>query len=118
MIGPARFSHIETCAREVCHTFRVKDELDERLATLGSLDDMLGLLRAELAELTETKESAETASKIVGKKKQDYRALLDSLDVTKAKRLIIARENSLKSVKASLKKARERKAAEAGGKMS
>ena len=52
MLGPVRFDHIETCAREVCHTFRLKDDMATSIATLTSLDDILASLRAELASLT------------------------------------------------------------------
>lgn len=103
MLGPIRFDHIKTCAGEVCHIFRIKDELEESIATLGSLDDMLSLLRSELAEHIGQKE------KSVGHvKKQDYKALADTQDLAKAKRLITARENSIKSVQALLRKAKEK----------
>ncbi|KAJ2965908.1 hypothetical protein NUW54_g13960 [Trametes sanguinea] len=49
MLGPARFDHIELCAREVCRTFRLKDDMATSIATLSSLDDILASLRAELA---------------------------------------------------------------------
>lgn len=101
MLGPVRFTHIEDCTREVCQAFRTKDELEDCIATLGTLDDMLALLRSELAELNGTKQNTNSEAK----KKQDYKALLD---LSKAKRLVTARENSIKSVQASLLKAKEK----------
>ncbi|KAI0629426.1 ribosomal protein S5 domain 2-like protein [Trametes polyzona] len=118
MLGPARFDHIETCTREVCRAFRLKDDMATCIATLTSLDDILASLRAELASLT-------TPSKVDGpseaatstdpdvivavpakKGRPSYAALEESLDIAKAKRLITARENSIKSVKLALQKAR------------
>ncbi|KAI1791191.1 ribosomal protein S5 domain 2-like protein [Ganoderma leucocontextum] len=110
MLGPARFDHIETCAREVCRTFRIKDDVATCVATLTSLDDILASLRAELASITAARSTSEPApSTSVGRKKpaaNTYAALEESLDVAKAKRLITARENSIKSVKQALQKAR------------
>ncbi len=110
MLGPARFDHIETCAREVCRTFRLKDDVATCVATLSSLDDILASLRAELASITAAKSAPEAApSTSVATKKSTtntYAALGESLDVAKAKRLITARENSIKSVKQALKKVR------------
>ena len=114
MLGPARFEHIETCAREVCRTFRLKDDVATCMATLASLDDILASLRAELASITATKSASGPAqAQASGTKKpaaNSYAALEESLDVVKAKRLITARENSIKSVKQALKKAREKDA--------
>ncbi|KAI0758494.1 ribosomal protein S5 domain 2-like protein [Trametes elegans] len=142
MLGPARFDHIETCAREVCRTFRLKDDMSTCIATLISLDDILASLRAELAALTAApaKPSGDTAAGpapaqadggsgsvtappvpstgggsaitpiVVGEKKSrpSYAALEESLDLAKAKRLVTARENSIRSVKQALQKARIR----------
>ncbi|KAH8087808.1 ribosomal protein S5 domain 2-like protein [Cristinia sonorae] len=96
MLGPVRFSHIEKCAREVCRTFRQKEDMEECITTLTSLDDILATLRAELALSTST-----------ARKDQDYGALLESLDTKRAKRLIAARENSIKAVKLALQKCKE-----------
>lgn len=104
MLGPARFSHIETCAREVSRAFRVQDEVEECVATLTNLDDILASLRAELANLTEVKGAAHEKS---ARKKHDYADLQKTLNLSKAKRLVAARENAIKSVKVSLQKAQE-----------
>lgn len=123
MLGPVRFSHFETCAREVCRTFRLKDDMESYVATLTSLDDILASLRAELAELLAKKEPPEsssadgapdstpsqsptTTSTVAGtsRKAPNYKELQTSLDVNKAKRLITARESSIKSVKNALKR--------------
>ena len=102
MLGPVRFEHVETCAREVCRTFRLKDDMATCIATLTSLDDILASLRSELSALTPSDEGTPDPSK---KPAPSYAALEQSLDVTKAKRLITARENSIKSVKLALAKA-------------
>ncbi|KAI0645180.1 ribosomal protein S5 domain 2-like protein [Trametes meyenii] len=114
MLGPARFDHIETCTREVCHTFRLKDDMATSIATLTSLDDILASLRAELASITssqpgpdrETPRDDTPTTITVKKTSASYIALEESLDISKAKRLITARENSIKSVKQALRKAR------------
>ena len=121
MLGPARFDHIEMCAREVCRAFKLKDDMATSIATLKSLDDILADLRKELAALQAKKSTDGDASTSEGKaspsipapKKASnpYAALEESLDVTKAKRLITAREHSIKSVKLALKKARASEAA-------
>ncbi|THH11824.1 hypothetical protein EW146_g7907 [Bondarzewia mesenterica] len=51
MLGPVRFMHIETCAREVCRAFRLQDEIEDHIATLQTLDDLLSDLRAQLSRL-------------------------------------------------------------------
>ena len=116
MLGPVRFEHIEMCAREVCRTFRLKDDMSTCIATLSSLDDILADLRAQLASLTSQgseaagTSSASTANTAPKKPAPSYTALEESLDVVKAKRLITARENSIKSVKLALKKAQSKNA--------
>ncbi|RPD57699.1 ribosomal protein S5 domain 2-like protein [Lentinus tigrinus ALCF2SS1-7] len=119
MLGRVRFDHIEMCAREVCHVFRRKDDMATCIATLTSLDETLASLRTQLAAATaEGSTSAErgdpqadgTSAASVPKKPPapSYTALEESLDVAKAKRLITARENSIKSVRAALKKVQEK----------
>lgn len=103
MLGPVRFNHIETCAREACHSFRLRDEIEEHVATLRSLDDILSTLRAELASLKQSQNSSEE-TKPAAKKLSDYDALVASLEVDKAKRLVAARERAIKSVKIGIQK--------------
>jgi len=119
LLGPARFSHIETCATEVCKAFKKSEELQDYITTLQTLDDLLIAHREHLASLTITavaendetnasvapnaSPSSEPSSTPIQKreaKKTDYK----SLDVAKAKRLIQARENSIKTVKAMIAK--------------
>jgi len=109
MLGPARFTHIETCADEVCRKFKLKEDVAECLSMLTSLDDILTSLRAEYATY-----STEPTSTGV-KKTPDYSALGSSLDLVKLKRLVTARENSIKSVKQLLlkKSAEEQRQAKA-----
>lgn len=125
MLGPVRFSHFETCAREVCRTFRLKDDIESDIATLTSLDDILASLREELAQTLVVRTSSLDpnddasldaaaaaggggASRASPKKTPNYKDLRDSLDVNKAKRLITARENSIKSVKSALKREKDK----------
>ncbi|KAI0359567.1 ribosomal protein S5 domain 2-like protein [Trametes cingulata] len=119
MLGPVRFDHIEMCAREACRAFRLKDDVADAIATLNSLDDILASLRAELASLSAPPSSSEGQEKeqnvtVITKERvrPSYAALEESLDIAKAKRLISARENSIRSVKQALQKARARDAAE------
>jgi len=100
LLGPARFTHIETCASEVCREFKRSEELRECLTTLQTLDDLLITLRTQLATLTTQSLTASTSTPERNSKKLDYKGL----DVAKAKRLIQARESSLKSVKALIAK--------------
>ncbi|KAF8345996.1 ribosomal protein S5 domain 2-type protein [Amanita rubescens] len=97
LLGPARFTHIETCAEEVCREFKKSEELQDCITTLTSLDDLLAQLRSQLK-----KGSSPPAQKDKDKdhKKLDY----STLDIPKAKRLIAARENSIKSCKSLLAK--------------
>ncbi|GAW00548.1 ribosomal protein S5 domain 2-like protein [Lentinula edodes] len=87
MLGSARFSHIETCVTEVCRTFKSKQELEDCIAMLSTLDDILKQLRDELALLS------------------DYTLWTES-DLPKAKRLVIAREKAIASVKNMIAKRR------------
>ncbi|KAF9565613.1 ribosomal protein S5 domain 2-like protein [Agrocybe pediades] len=105
MLGPARFSHIETCAAEVCKAFKHTEELQDCITTLETLDDLLAVHRENLASLTShdaSEESSSTRTKPKGPsvKKPNYK----DLDLTKAKRLIKAREAAINSVKALIAK--------------
>jgi hypothetical protein len=141
MLGPVRFTHIETCVREVCRDFKVTDEMEDTVRTLRTLDTDLAKQRATLAALTDADAANRPASSTVtldahkpteslstadglseepqlGKRKRpateipDYNDLLTAKDVKKARRLITARENALKSVKALIKKKTEEASAE------
>ncbi|KAJ6497706.1 ribosomal protein S5 domain 2-type protein [Mycena sanguinolenta] len=94
LLGPARFSHIETCTLEVCREFKRREEVKDALTTLRSLDDILAQLRDELVAL-----KGETTS--APAKKPDYSGWID-WDLPKARRLIRAREGSINSVKTLL----------------
>ncbi|EAU91587.1 hypothetical protein CC1G_11819 [Coprinopsis cinerea okayama7 len=107
LLGPARFTHIETCALEVCRLFKDKEELAELQALLESLDDLLADLRQEyglLSKLPSTEPSTPTSSQIDSastvRKKSNY----SGMDAQKLKRLIRAREGSITSVKALIAK--------------
>ena len=141
LLGPVRFDHIDACAREVCRKFRVEEEMEEHIATLSSLDDILSTLRAELSDFKATisnnqiettksgsgdgvsddtgvaspsssqatllSQETPIPSMTVGGKGPDYKSLRESRVVKKVKRLVTARENSIKSVKIALKKMKE-----------
>ena len=100
LLGPARFTHIETCASEVCREFKRSEELRESITTLQTLDDLLVTLRDQLASLTTQSSTASSSTPERNSKKPDYKGM----DVVKAKRLIQARENSLRSVKVLIAK--------------
>ncbi|GLB37745.1 putative ribosomal protein S5 domain 2-like protein [Lyophyllum shimeji] len=99
MLGPARFSHIETCAAEVCQAFKRTEELRECISTLTTLDSVLAGLRAEYSGALSTEQSAASASRTAPK---DY----TDVDIEKGRRLIKARENAIKGVKLLLAKRR------------
>jgi len=100
LLGPARFTHIETCSSEVCREFKRSEELQECITSLQTLDDLLITLRAQLASLTTQSLTSSSSIPERNSKKPNYKGM----DVAKAKRLIQARENSLKTVKALIAK--------------
>lgn len=104
MLGPVRFTHIQDCAREVCKTFRVEDEMQDCISTLQSLDDILADLRGELAKIKDERPQPETRSRDPTK---DYSALKKSLDIPKARRQISARERAIDSVRKLINEQRE-----------
>ena len=131
LLGPARFQHIETCATEVCKTFKQTEELQDCITTLRMLDDMLVEHRKKLRALKDRTVSENPDQDVAGSpstkasageelakednsgfckpnpiipKVADY----SSLDISKAKRLITARESSIKSVTALITKEEER----------
>ncbi|KAJ3776303.1 ribosomal protein S5 domain 2-like protein [Lentinula raphanica] len=109
MLGSARFTHIETCVTEVCRTFKNKQELEDCIAMLATLDDILKQLRDELAGLSHL--SASTSSSSIDNtlrpksKAPDYASWTVS-DLSKARRLVTAREKAVASVKAMIAKRR------------
>jgi hypothetical protein len=113
LLGPVRFTHIETCASEVCRKFKKVEEMEECIQTLKTLDDLLTTLRAELQTHTPTitAEGATTSQSSALKartksKPPDYSIMQERLDLTKAKRLIHARESAIKSVKTLIAKSK------------
>ena len=117
LLGPARFSHIETCATEVCKAYKKSEELQDCITTLRTLDDLLLAHREQLSSLTATMTendasnpsassapSNEPSSPPSSQRREAKQVDYKNLDVTKAKRLIQARENSIKSVKAMITK--------------
>ena len=118
LLGPVRFTHVETCSREVCRTFKKSEEMTECLTTLRTLDDILANLREELNSLSSSKASEAEASAGATKssddsafppahtvkRKLDYSSLQTTKDISRARRLIGARESSIKSVKTMISK--------------
>lgn len=93
MLGPVRFTHIQNCAREVSRVFREIEEIEGCIEELQELDEELLQLRALLPRNDGTENSGSPT------KPRDYRAmLLETRDVEKAKRLVRARQNSVKSM--------------------
>ncbi|KAG6813519.1 hypothetical protein H0H92_010224 [Tricholoma furcatifolium] len=99
MLGSARFSHIETCAAEVCQEFKRSEEMRECVSELTTLDAILSGLRAEYSELKPDKMKAPSENTTP----PNY----SSMDLDKVKRLLKARKNSINSVKLLLDKSRE-----------
>ncbi|THV05134.1 ribosomal protein S5 domain 2-like protein [Dendrothele bispora CBS 962.96] len=104
MLGPVRFSHIETCASEVCRAFKKSEELKEAITMLSTLDDILNQLRFELASLSSDGKKASSADG--PSKKPDYSSWTPD-DLPKAKRVIAAREKAIVTVKKMIAKRRE-----------
>ncbi|KAF9071645.1 ribosomal protein S5 domain 2-like protein [Rhodocollybia butyracea] len=108
MLGPVRFTHIETCTAEVCRIFKNKQELEECVAMLSTLDDILKQLREELALLSDvpvTNDDDTASSSRPKLKPPDYSSWTES-DLPKAKRLVAAREKAVASVKGMIAKRR------------
>lgn len=93
--------------------------MEECISTLTRLDNMLASLRQELSDLTQNSEmamsgstSAQAASgendNVEGRRSRqpDYTIMQRELDLTKARRLVGARESAVKSVKSLLSKKR------------
>ena len=95
MLGPTRFTHIETCAAEVCKHFKLQEDLKDCRTILCSLDDILGDLRSEFTALTGKPSTHKT---------MDY----DSIDdISKLRKLVVAREAAIKSIKTLIGKTKE-----------
>jgi hypothetical protein len=101
LLGPARFTHIESCASEVCQAFKRSEEFKDCISTLNRLDAVLDGLRDEYDHggSTGRTETTLTASRTP----KNYA----NFDLVKLRRVIKARENSIKSVESLLAKRRE-----------
>ncbi|KAI6009833.1 ribosomal protein S5 domain 2-type protein [Pisolithus marmoratus] len=106
LLGPTRFRHVETCASEVCCKFNKVVEMDESIQTLSTLDDLLATLREELDALKpDTSETrTDTSERPLMSKVHDYSAMREALDLSKARRLIHARESAIQAVKSLIAK--------------
>lgn len=114
MLGPARFTHIETCATEVCKAFKQSEELQDHIETLRNLDSLLASHREQLASLKKGEggaQSADDSEPIISShlKKNTKKSGYEGLDIPKAKRLMQAREASIKSVRGMIAKLKEPK---------
>lgn len=112
LLGPARFTHIETCATEVCREYERNEELQDCKSSLAEMDSLLLDMRTELAQATTAFPAAQdgdfpsldqSPAAPATAKKPDY----TNLDLDRAKRLVRARESAIKSVRASLVKHRK-----------
>lgn len=103
MLGPTRFTHIETCAAEVCKRFKLQEDLKDCRAMLTSLDDILADLRSEFTALTGKPSTHKT---------MDYDSIVD---LTKLRKFVIAREAAIKSIKVLIGKAKEQMDGSQGG---
>lgn len=95
MLGPARFTHIETCAAEVCKHFKLREDLKDCRTMLSSLDDILADLRSVFTALT---------GKPSTHKAMDYNSISD---LSKLQKLIVAREAAISSIKTLIGRAKE-----------
>ncbi|KAL5514681.1 hypothetical protein ACEPAG_1997 [Sanghuangporus baumii] len=115
LLGPVRFTHIETCTREVCRTFKLIEEVEGVIEELKELDERLAQLRSELAEIQnrsapDPAELGSVSSPVATHREPpDYRVILlsPSPDLERAKRLITARQRAIRSVKGILVKAKD-----------
>lgn len=114
MLGPVRFTHIEVCAREVCRTFKAVEEVEACIEELKELDESISQKRAELATLpapddTSQPNATTSLALYAPTRIPDYsKMLLNPPDVNKAKRLIVARQNTMKSVSSILERTKSR----------
>lgn len=137
LLGPVRFTHIESCTREVCRSFKAMEEVEAIISELTELDATLARLRTELAAITAAaavaaSATATTSSSTTGTdtttmaaaqdtkdtdseipkpnltRSVEYRkTLLSPPDVLKARRLLTARQNAIKSVNGVLARVKE-----------
>jgi hypothetical protein len=106
MLGPTRFTHMETCAAEVCKCFKLQEDLKDCRTMLSSLDDILADLRSEFTVLTGKPSTHRT---------MDY----DSIDdLTRLRKLVTAREAAINSIKMLIGKAKEQRDRSQGDKIS
>lgn len=117
MLGPARFRHIELCAQEVCRAFKKKEDLEDCVLSLKTLDDRIADLREEINVLPPPRSPSPSADNIAAdgavsakdnsarktKSKPDYSSFTVS-DLPKARRLLVAREKTLASLHAVVAK--------------
>ncbi|KAF7315164.1 UPF0029 domain-containing protein [Mycena indigotica] len=85
MLGPVRFTHIETSTLEVCREFKRQEDIKAALATLRTLDDLLAQLREQLGSSSKAKTP-------------DYTGWID-WDLERAHRLVRARESAISNTK-------------------
>ena len=110
LLGPIRFTHIETCAHEVCRSFKMTEEVEEHITNLETLDKELKAAREELAALNPVKDDDGVGADPVAINRtigHVYTTLLDPPDPTRAKRLVNARTSALRNVQALLARRKE-----------
>ena len=97
LLGPIRFTHIENCTHDACVRFKAVEEIESCVERLQALDQTLSDKRAALAG----------DGNRANFKPQDYSHLLATVDITKARRLLKARESAIKSLEVILKHKRK-----------
>ncbi|KAH8112854.1 ribosomal protein S5 domain 2-like protein [Phellopilus nigrolimitatus] len=100
LLGPVRFTHIETCTREVCRAFKVIEEVEAIIEELKELDVKLAQLRADLARSSASTTAGTSEVNAPNRTAPDYNLMLLTPvpDLTRAKRLLTARQNAIRSV--------------------
>lgn len=106
LLGPARFEHIEKCAREVCASVRRIEQVEELISQIETLDKVLTDARQDLKRISQLDTSIGTSSKSIQRTKELYVLIKTELDVDRAKKLVKARESAVNAVKLMISKKR------------
>jgi len=94
LIGPVRFNHIETCAREAIVEYTKNEQVFGLRTELEELDDLIDELRADLAQPEKTEEEGEqSGASVKSGGSRTYRLMTD---VPKLERLIKAKSMTIK----------------------
>ncbi|KAG0146061.1 hypothetical protein CROQUDRAFT_657853 [Cronartium quercuum f. sp. fusiforme G11] len=108
LLGPVRFEHIETCARDACKVFQSVDALDDDLVRLKDLDDQVDRLRFELNSFNSPNQTpSNPSSSQINSNKYDY--LKDPIiDLKASAKLITARQQTIAVLQKLINKAKSK----------